>query len=112
MQPSDISEKAVIDRLNYKVDSIVKNKSISKIECENIKLKNEIEQLKKENKVLTDEKNRFKSNAEYYMKQSINKSDNEIFIKLQNLNIEIFLENYLPLLQLDILITKHFFKKK
>ena len=106
IQPSNVSEKAVSDRLNYKTESIVKNKSISKLESENEKLKNEIFKLQEEIKLLTQEKNKFKSNADYYMKQSINKQSNKNFIKLQNFKIDNFIKNYLPRLLSNLIINK------
>ena len=104
IQPSDISENAVITRLNNKVESIVKNKSISKLEKHNIKLKNDNEKLRATIKSLTEEKNRFKSEAKFYMEKcknthyKPNNGLNDIQLKKsinEILKLEIMLKNSL-----------------
>jgi hypothetical protein len=104
IQPSDISENAVTTRLNNKVESVVKNKSISKLEEHNIKLKSENEKLLATIKSLTEEKNKFKLEAKFYMekcKNTYHKSNNRLYdIQLKKsineiLKLEIMLKNSL-----------------
>ena len=104
IQPSDISENAITTRLNNKVESIVKNKSISKLETKCTKLQNENEKLRLTIKSLTEKKNKFKSEATFYMKKCKNihyKPNNRLHdVQLKKsineiLKLEIILKNSL-----------------
>jgi hypothetical protein len=104
IQPSDISEKAVKDRLDYKVENIIRNKSVAMHEVENIKLKNKIKELEKQLLLVTHEKEQIKIDAEYYMNKYIecNKLNN-------NLKIETKAYDYNKLL-IDVKKIKYFMK--
>ena len=106
IQLSDISENAVTTRLNNKVKSVVKNKSISKLEtkCTELQNENENEKLLATINSLTEEKNKFKSEAKFYMekcKNTYHKSNNKLYdIQLKKsineiLKLEIILKNSL-----------------
>ena len=112
IQPSNISENAVKDRLDYKVENTIKNKSVAKYEVENIKLKNENEQLKKQIELITLEKEKFKLDAEFYMNKNIEfnkqliilkkpKENNKLKINVRSINN--FMNNYLPKLEKKLL---------
>ena len=86
IQSPDVSEKAVTNRLEYKTESIIKNKSISKLEVENNNLKKEIENLRLENMIIQKEKDRFKTEAEFYMNKSLNNTKTIKLRKIPNIS--------------------------
>jgi hypothetical protein len=92
IQPSKISERAVTNRLNYKADSLVKNKSVTK-------LQHQYDGLLKENEDIKIELNKYKLESELN-KQTINDLTNKINDKdLQIFNLRNINFNYLKLVK-------------
>jgi len=86
IQSSDVSEKAVTNRLEYKTESIIKNKSITKSEVEITKLKKERDDLRLELEDMIIQKDRFKIEAEFYMNKLINNTKTIKLMKIPNIS--------------------------